>query len=220
MWYRSPFCSRVAGTDKTVRQDEAKTSSRSRTGVNLTVKGRNLVLTDAIGAYAEEKMGRLAKYLANGARCEVELWTEKNPSIADNQVVEATIFTKGPVIRAREASPDIYASIDLVFAKLERQVKKYRGKLVSRSQGAHKEALAAEGFQVGEEAEELEEESPAPRIVKTKQFMVKPMTPEEAALQLELVGHDFFVFTNSESGETAVVYRRRDGNYGLIEAQG
>lgn len=187
--------------------------------MNLTVKGRNLVLTDAIGAYAEEKMGRLGKYLANGSRCEVELWTEKNPSIADNQVVEATIFTKGPVIRAREASPDIYASIDLVFAKLERQVKKYRGKLVSRSQGTHKEVLVSEGFKVLEETEALEEEAPAPRIVKTKQFMTKPMTPEEAALQLELVGHDFYVFTNSETNETAVVYRRRDGNYGLIEAQ-
>jgi putative sigma-54 modulation protein len=187
--------------------------------VNLTVKGRNIALTEAIGAYAEEKMGRLGKYLANGSRCEVELWTEKNPSIADNQVVEATIFTKGPVIRAREASPDIYASLDLVFAKLERQVKKYRGKLVARSQGTHKEALVSEGFQVPEETEALEEEAPLPRIVKTKQFMTKPMAPEEAALQLELVGHDFYVFTNSETHETAVVYRRRDGNYGLIEAQ-
>jgi putative sigma-54 modulation protein len=187
--------------------------------VNLTVKGRNLALTEAIGAYAEDKMGRLGKYLADGSRCEVELWTEKNPSISDNQVVEATIFTKGPVIRAREASPDIYASIDLVFAKLERQVKKYRGKLLARSQGAHKEVLVSEGFMVLEDADVLEEESPAPRIVKTKQFMVKPMAPEEAALQLELVGHDFYVFTNSETQETAVVYRRRDGNYGLIEAQ-
>jgi len=193
--------------------------SRSRTGVNLTVKGRNLVLTDAIGAYAEEKLGKLGKYLANGARCEVEMWTEKNPSIAANQVVEVTIFTKGPVIRAREASPDIYASIDLVFAKLERQVKKYRGKLVARSQGGHKEVLVAEGFQVPEETEEPEAETSSPQIVKTKQFMIKPMTPEEACLQLELVGHDFYVFTNAETGETAVVYRRRDGNYGLIEAQ-
>jgi len=187
--------------------------------VNLTVRGRNLVLTDAIRKYAEEKIGRLGKYLADGSRCEVELWTEKNPSIADNQVVEATIYTKGPVIRAREASSDIFASIDLVCAKLERQVKKFRGKLVARSQGAHKEAFVSEGFLVPEEAEEAEEETPSPRIVKTKQFMVKPMTPEEAALQLELIGHDFYVFTNSETQETAVVYRRRDGNYGLIEAQ-
>jgi putative sigma-54 modulation protein len=187
--------------------------------VNLTVQGRNLVLTDAISAYAEEKMGKLGKYLANGSRCEVELWTEKNPSIPDNQVVEATIFTKGPVIRAKEASPDMHASIDLVFAKLERQVKKYRGKLVSRSQTAPKEALALEGFIPSEETDEVEDEGVTPRIVKTKHFMTKPMAPEEAALQLELVGHDFYVFTNSETNETAVVYRRRDGNYGLIEAQ-
>jgi putative sigma-54 modulation protein len=186
--------------------------------MNLTVKGRNLVLTDAISAYAEEKIGRLGKYLVNGARCEVEIWTEKNPSISDNQVVEATIFTKGPVIRAREASTDIRASIDLVFEKLERQVKKYRGKLQSH-QGPDPAKFVAQGFAAPAEAEEIEEETQLPRIVKTKQFMVKPMTPEEAALQLELVGHDFFVFTNSESNETAVVYRRRDGNYGLIEAQ-
>ena len=187
--------------------------------MNLTVKGRNLVLTDAISAYAEDKMSKLGKYLADGSRCEVELWTEKNPSIADNQVVEATIFTKGPVIRAREASPDIYASIDLVFAKLERQVKKYRGKLASHGQGGQKEILVSQGFKLPEETDEDEAEAPAPRIVKTKQFMVKPMSPEEAALQLELVGHDFYVFTNSETNETAVVYKRRDGNYGLIETQ-
>jgi putative sigma-54 modulation protein len=186
--------------------------------VNLQVKGRNLVLTEATSAYAAEKIGRLSKYLADGSRCEVEIWTEKNPSISDNQVVEATIFTKGPVIRAREASPDIRASIDLVFEKLERQVKKYRTKLV-RHQAPDMSSFIAQGFAMPGETEAMEEEPHSPRIVKTKQFMVKPMTPEEAALQLELVGHDFFVFTNSESNETAVVYRRRDGNYGLIEAQ-
>ncbi len=187
--------------------------------MNLTVKGRNLVLTEAISSYTEDKIGRLGKYLTDGSRCEVEMWTEKNPSIADNQVVEVTIFTKGPVIRAREASPDIYASIDLVFEKLERQVKKYRGKLVRHQGTPMNEAFASEGFRLPEGPEGREEESAMPRIVKTKQFTVKPMTPEEAALQLELVGHDFFVFTNAESQETAVVYRRRDGNYGLIEAQ-
>jgi putative sigma-54 modulation protein len=187
--------------------------------VNLTVKSRNLVVTDAIGGYAEEKIGKLGKYIAGGTRCEVEMWTEKNPSIADSQVVEVTIFTKGPVIRAREASPDIYASIDLVFEKLERQVKKYRGKVLSRAKEAPKEALDSEGFNLPEETEESVEEGAAPIIVKTKHFMVKPMAPEEACLQLELVGHDFYVFRSSETNETAVVYRRRDGNYGLIESQ-
>lgn len=188
--------------------------------MNLTIKGRNIVLTDALGAYAEDKIGRLSKYLFDGTRCDVELWAEKNPSISSNQVVEATIYTKGPVIRAREASADMYTSVDLVADKLERQVKKYRGKLIARSQGGHREVVADQGLQPSEEPEtEAVEHGGMPRIVKVKQFMVKPMTPEEAALQLELVGHDFFVFTNSESQETAVVYRRRDGDYGLIEAQ-
>lgn len=187
--------------------------------MNLTVKGRNLAVTDALNSYAEEKIGRLRKYLAPDARCDVELSAEKNPSIADNQVAEATIHTKGPVIRGREASGDMYASIDLVADKLERQVKKYRGKLIARSQGGHKEAFLSQGLAFIEDSETEDDHGPTPNIVKTKQFMVKPMTPEEAALQMDLVGHDFFVFTSSETQETAVVYRRRDGDYGLIEPQ-
>ena len=125
---------------------------------------------------------------------------EKNPSQADNQVAEVTIYTKGPVIRAREASPDMYASIDLVADKIERQVKKYRSKLVARHQPVHREIIVSEGFHALDENEEASIEAEiSPRIVKIKQFMVKPMTPEEAALQLELVGHDFFVFTNADS---------------------
>lgn len=187
--------------------------------MNLTVKGRNIALTDSLSSYAEEKIGRLQKYLSAEARCDVELSAEKNPSIADNQVAEATIHTKGPVIRGREASGDMYASIDLVADKLERQVKKYRGKLIARTQGGHKEVFLDEGLALIEAEEHDEEHSALPSIVKTKQFMVKPMTPEEAAMQLDLVGHDFFVFTSSETQETAVVYRRRDGDYGLIEPQ-
>jgi putative sigma-54 modulation protein len=113
----------------------------------------------------------------------------------------------------------MYASIDLVAAKLERQVKKYRGRLAQRHALGHREAVINMGMRPVDEGETAEGEpsEAGPRIVKSKQFPVKPMTPEEAALQLELVGHDFFVFTNSESQETAVVYRRRDGDYGLIE---
>ncbi|HZK49926.1 MAG TPA: ribosome-associated translation inhibitor RaiA [Thermoleophilia bacterium] len=187
--------------------------------MNLTVKGRNIAVTDALNAYAGEKIGRLRKYLADDARCEVELSAEKNPSISDNQVAEATIRTKGPIIRGREASSDMYASIDLVADKLERQVKKYRGKVIARSQGAGIEAFLGEGLSFGEDIEAEDDHGPLPTIVKTKQFMVKPMTPEEAALQMDLVGHDFFVFMSSETQETAVVYRRRDGDYGLIEPQ-
>ncbi|NLT34931.1 MAG: ribosome-associated translation inhibitor RaiA [Gaiellales bacterium] len=188
--------------------------------MNLVIKGRNMAVSEAVAAYAGEKIGRVGKHLWDGARCELELWTEKNPSIAANQVAEATIFTKGPVIRGREASADMYSSLDLLAEKLERQVKKYRGKLIARTQGAHKEAVLMVGLAVPEQPErEAEEAGELPQIVKTKQFIVKPMTAEEAALQLELVGHDFFVFSNVDTQETNVVYRRRDGNYGLIEPQ-
>ena len=194
--------------------------------MNLVIKGRNMAVSDALAAHAQGKIGRLTKHLWDGARCDLELSTEKNPSIADNQVAECTIYTKGPVIRAREASADMYTSIDLLADKLERQVKRYRGKVLARVQGFHKEAKEAkeavfsQGFLIPEEKEGAAEETiELPQIVKIKQFMVKPMTPEEAAMQLELVGHDFFVFTNVDTQDTAVVYRRRDGNYGLIEPQ-
>ncbi len=180
--------------------------------MRLQVKGKNLEVSDTIERYAEEKLAKLGKHLDDTAMLEVELAVERNPSIADSQVAEATVWTKGPILRARETSEDMRASIDLLAEKLERQVKRYREKRqrrqVSRNGPHHQPAEAAIPV-VPDEAE--------PVIVKTKQFAVKPMTPEEAVLQLELIGHDFFVFRNVESNDVNVVYRRRDGNYGLIE---
>jgi len=120
------------------------------------------------------------------------------------------VWTKGPILRARESSTDMKASIDQLVDKLERQARRYRDKR-RRGPGRNSHPLV-EGTPVVPD-EDL------PLIVKTKQFPVKPMSPEEAVLQLELVGHDFFVFQNAETLEVNVVYRRRDGNYGLIEPQ-
>lgn len=184
--------------------------------MNLQVKGRNIAVTDALHAYVEEKLVKLGKNLNSASTMEVELFVEKNPSIADNQVAEATIFTKGPVLRAKGASADMYASIDLVESKLGRQVKKYRSKLTSHD--AHvRGSIPPDAILQMPEPSEVEEEEDGPHIVKLKSFDIKPMSAEEAALQLELIGHDFFVFRNSESNDTSVIYRRRDGNYGLIE---
>lgn len=175
--------------------------------MQLQVKGRNVEVTDAIHAYAERKLGKLAKQLADPARVELELTVERNPSIAASHVAEATIWTKGPVLRAREASSDMKAAIDQLTEKLERQVLRYRAKRRhEHERGAQPEPAPA--------AVPPEEEAV---IVKTKQFALNPMTPEEAIVQLELIGHDFFVFRNADSGEINVVYRRRDGQYGLIE---
>lgn len=183
--------------------------------MQFQVKGRNIDITEALRSYAEEKLLKLGKNLNSASTMELEFFVERNPSIADSQVAEVTIFTKGPVLRAKGASGDMYASIDMVADKLSRQVKKYRSKLVSHD--AHvRGSLPPEAILEGEALLEEEEEA-GPEIVKTKQFLIKPMSVDEAALQLELIGHEFFVFQNSESSDTNVIYRRRDGNYGLIE---
>lgn len=183
--------------------------------MRLQVKGKNLEVTDSLYRYAEEKFGRLDRHLNDATRLELELAVERNPSIAESQVAEATVWTKGPILRARESSADMRASIDLLVDKLERQVKRYREKRERRQL-----ARQAPHHQPEVEAIPVVPEETEPVIVKTKQFAVKPMTPEEAVLQLELIGHDFFVFRNVESNEVNVVYRRRDANYGLIEPRG
>jgi len=179
--------------------------------MQLQIKGKNVEMDETIRSYAEEKLGKLERHLADPTKVELELSLEKNPSIADNHIAEATIWTKGPTLRARESSVDWRASIDELVSKLERQAKRYQNKRRNHHPHANHAAPAETTPVVPGELE--------PMIVKTKQFPVKPMTPEEAVLQLELIGHDFFVFRNSEAGEVSVVYRRRDGNFGLIEPQ-
>jgi putative sigma-54 modulation protein len=195
------------------------------------IKGRNVTVTDALQDYAEEKIERVHKLLLQRkidevSRVELELKVEKNRSIPEPCIAEATIFTRGPVIRAREASTDMYAAIDLVMDKLTRRAKKYHDKVHGRTRKGHEKLVAeAEPVAAGSVAAASADETVAAdaygggngRIVKSKQFALKPMSVHEATLQLELVGHDFFVFTNAESNRTNVVYRRDDGHYGLIE---
>ena len=180
--------------------------------MQFQVKGRNLEVSDAIRNYAEQKLAKLERQLED-PRVELELAVERNPSISASQVAEATIWTRGPVLRAREASGDMHASIDQLVEKLERQVTRYR----TRGRSRRRRAARANGPAPDTVAATAEDSEPA--IVKTKNFAVTPLSPQDAVLQLELVGHDFFVFRNDDSGEVNVVYRRRDGQYGLIEPQ-
>jgi putative sigma-54 modulation protein len=187
--------------------------------LNVLVKGHNIPVTEALERYATEKVERVARFFDEGrsnSRAEVELTHERNRAISEPEVAEATLFINGSVLKASEASEDMYASIDRMSDKLERQVKRYRGRQIDRWQGQLKNAPevpdgSARPFMV-EEEEEIET-----RIVRTKQFQMKPMSEEEAVLQLELLDHDFYVFTSADTGDINVVYRRRDGNYGLIE---
>ncbi len=178
--------------------------------MRLQVKGRNVEVTDAIRSYAEEKLARLERQLADPTQVELELSLEQNPSIADDHVAEATIWTKGPTLRAKECSTAFEASIDQLVDKLERQVTRYRDKRSRRSLGrrANGHAEASEPNFTAEQLDTM--------IVKSKQFDLQPLSAEEAVLELELVGHDFFVFQNEETKQTEVVYRRRDGGYGHI----
>jgi len=180
--------------------------------MRLEVKGRNVEVNDSIRRYAEEKLDRIERQLPDETQIEVELTLETNPSISADHVAEATVWTKGSTLRAREASNAFETSIDQLSDKLERQVKRYREKRSRRGTGRR-----ANGHQVEEptfSGEQLDR-----MIVKSKQFELQPLTPDEAAVELELIGHDFFVFTNAETGLTNVVYRRRAGAYGLIEPQ-
>src|SRR5713226_7062608 len=180
--------------------------------MRLQVKGKNHEVSDTIRRYAEEKMQKLSRQLHELAEVELELRVEKNPSIADNQVAEVTVRTKGPTLRVTEASTDMKASIDQLTDKLLRQIDHARGK--QRRDWHPRDNGIPTGGPMN-----IPEEEDAGAHVKVKQFSVKPMSPEEAVLQLELVGHDFFVFRSDDSGEINVIYRRKDGDYGLIEPQ-
>ncbi|HZD60257.1 MAG TPA: ribosome-associated translation inhibitor RaiA [Anaerolineae bacterium] len=181
--------------------------------MEIIVKGRHINVTDALRSYAEEKIGRITRYFDQIQKIEIEFNDEKNRSIVNSKTVEVTVFPKGPILRAKESSSDMYASIDMVVDKLERQIKRFKSKSYKSAKHAPGLGEIAANFVEAAE-EELEEGS---RIVKVKQVAVKPMDPEEAAMQMELLGHDFFVFTNADTEEVNVVYKRKDNNYGLIE---
>ncbi len=184
--------------------------------MDVLVKGRNIFVTPALEGYALEKVERMSKFFdseRSDSRAEVELIHERNPSVVDAEVAEATLFINGTVLKARVASADMYASIDLMTDKLERQVRRYRGRQIDRWQGQAKNAPPAPDEPIVPE----EEANLEARIVRTKQFQMKPMGAEEAVLQMDLLDHDFYVFTSADTGDINVVYRRRDGNYGLIE---
>jgi putative sigma-54 modulation protein len=193
--------------------------------MQLQVSGRNLDVTEPIREYAARKLARIERHLTEDTRVDLELAIERNPSISANQCAELTVWTKGPVLRAHEAAEDMYAAIDLAVDKLDRQVRRYRER--RRHWRPHHQARDADALLPLSDADEAasveagengsEPALPIPSIVKTKRFGMKPMHPDEAALQLELVGHEFYVFLNAESDAVAVIYRRRDGNLGVIE---
>jgi len=182
--------------------------------MRVTVKGKNVHVTDTLKNYAEQKLQKLSKYFSNIKDAQVTQSIQRNWHI-----VEVQLEGDGVFLRAEERSADMYASIDMVVEKLERQVKRFKGKLLQHSRSVEKAETEDEVDTEEMAAGDDETEDGLPNIVKTKRFAIKPMTAEEAAMQMELINHDFFVFLNQETEEVNVLYRRKDGNYGLIEPE-
>ena len=175
--------------------------------MKIVVRGKNFEVTDALREWVEKKLGKIEKYFNNLKEVQVVLVVNR-----DRHRAEVTIPLDGIVLRGEEETGDMYSSVDMVIDKLEKQIKKYKTKIDKKlKNGSIKDLqLPQENLETGYEE---------PKIVRTKRFAIKPMPVEEAILQMNLIGHNFFVFRNSETDMVNVVYQRKDGNYGLIEPE-
>ena len=176
--------------------------------MKFIIIGKNIDVTPGLREAVESKLGKLERYFTPNTEIHVTLSVQKG-----HQKIEVTIPVKGGLVRSEQESSDMYVSIDLVEEVIERQLRKYKNKLVAREQegGTFKQEFFEEVDKI-EDAGEI-------KIVRTKKFGFKPMYPEDACVQMELLGHDFYVFCNAESDEVNVVYRRKNGTFGLIEPE-
>ncbi|MCR5722674.1 MAG: ribosome-associated translation inhibitor RaiA [Lachnospiraceae bacterium] len=173
--------------------------------MKFTIVGKNINVTEGLRIAVEDKIGKLEKYFTPDTEVHVTLSVEK-----ERQKIEVTIPVKGNIIRSEQVSNDMYVSIDLVEEIIERQLKKYKTRIIDKHQGgsSFKQDFLENDYVDDEEI----------KIVRTKRFDIKPMYPEDACVQMELLGHSFFVFVNAETDQVCVVYKRKGGTYGLIEA--
>ena len=174
--------------------------------MKLNFVGKNVEVTEALKDVTEKKLGKLDKYFQKDAEGNIAYSVERN-----RKIIEVTINLPGTILRAEESSDDMYASIDKAVDVLERQIRKHKTKLQRRFNNG--ETIRFENVMP------LNEEEDRPKVVKTKRFDMKPMNVEEAILQMKLLRHNFFVFMNAESDDLNVLYKRKDGNYGLIEPE-
>lgn len=176
--------------------------------MNYIISGKNIEITKALKEIVTEKIGKLEKYFSQDNEAHITLVVEKQ-----RHIIEVTIPVKGSVIRAEEEAENMYAAIDLVIDVLERQLLKHKHKLTNRhrQQGTFRPEFL--------EFDQADNEDEGIKIVRSKKFAIKPMDAEEACMEMDLLGHDFFVFRNGETDEVNVVYKRKGGSYGLIEPE-
>lgn len=170
--------------------------------MQLAIRGKNIEVTNALREYVEKKVGKIEKFTDQELNAQVNMYVERG-----RHIVEVTAALSGLILRGEEATEDMYASIDLVSDKLEKQVHKYKARF-RKQRGKENAATEAEAAA-----------EPEGRLIKTKRFPIKPLTVDEAIVQMELLSHDFFVFVNAESERINVLYRRKDANYGLLEPE-
>ena len=184
----------------------SKINSKGDGTMKFIISGKNITVSQGLRTAVEDKLGKLERYFTPDTEVIVTLSVEK-----ERQKIEVTIPVKGNIIRSEQVSNDMYVSIDLVEEVIERQLRKYKNKIVDKQQ-------AATNFQKEYIDKDYEEEDEV-KIIRTKKFGIKPMYPEDACVQMELTGHDFFVFRNAETDEVNVVYKRKGNTFGLIEPE-
>lgn len=174
--------------------------------MKFIISGKNITVSEGLRTAVEDKLGKLERYFTPDTEVVVTLSVEK-----ERQKIEVTIRMKGSIIRSEQVSNDMYVSIDLVEEVIERQLRKYKNKIVDRKQapGNFQQAYLDKDYEEDEEV----------KIIRTKSFDIKPMYPEDACVQMELLGHNFFVFVNAETDQVNVVYKRKGNTYGLIEPE-
>jgi len=178
--------------------------------MELVITGRNMEISDGMREYIEKKAGRLDRYLRGIDEASLELTRESAKSADDRHIAQLTVRVRGTILRAEERSADVFTAFDAVLDKMYRQIIRYKTRRRDKKRVQEEDLMPP--------IEEYDEEAPR-RIVRTKRFQVLPMDEEEAAEQMELLGHDFFLFLNGNTGELNVLYRRRNGDYGLIEPE-
>ncbi|WP_371298391.1 ribosome hibernation-promoting factor, HPF/YfiA family [Paraeggerthella sp.] len=187
--------------------------------MSITVTGRKMPVTDALRQYAEEKIGNSMKVMdIDPLVAEIVLFVEKNPANPRPAVCEVTLRTKGHIIRVEESEEDMYAAIDVAAAKVVRQLRKYKTKVIDRKLRAEDETIRIQPAAAGElDGDGLMQELAGDEVVRVKEMEFAPLTEEEALVQIDLLGHDFYAYTDRDSGLVNVLYRRDGGGYGLLK---
>ena len=193
--------------------------------MDIVVRGKNVDVPPRLRKLAREKVRKISRFTHDAGRVEVDFSELRNRRVSDNQVCDVIVHLKRNFVKAHAAASEPAAALDLALDKVEHQLARIKEKRVTRTHAPRRNRAAAGDADVlsapaGNIELDDDDDGIVNRIVKTKRLTMKPMGPEEAALQMDLLGHDFFLFTNAENGHAAVLYRRRDGNLGLIETSG